>query len=154
MPPEMRWADCTTSWRGGAVAIPGGHTARQDALNCAYVKVCEGFRCQPKFLQPLVVEEVLLHLFHHTICVDHFSLSVMCMPRNLKHSTFSAVVPSMWIRGCCLCCFLTSTISSFVLLMLSENVFSWHHPYLLPVGCLIVVGNQAFYCCVVCKIDD
>ena len=29
---------------GGAVAVPGGDTARQDALNCASVKVCEGLR--------------------------------------------------------------------------------------------------------------
>ena len=28
---------------GGAVAIPGGDTARQDALDCASVKVCECF---------------------------------------------------------------------------------------------------------------
>jgi hypothetical protein len=30
---------------GGAVTIPGSDTARQDALSCASVKVCEGFRC-------------------------------------------------------------------------------------------------------------
>ena len=28
---------------GGAVAIPGGDTARKDALNCKSVKVCESF---------------------------------------------------------------------------------------------------------------
>ena len=28
---------------GGAVAVPGGDTARLDALNCASVKVCAGF---------------------------------------------------------------------------------------------------------------
>ena len=39
---------------GGAVAVLGGDTARQDALNCASVKVCEGFRWQAKFLQPRV----------------------------------------------------------------------------------------------------
>ena len=27
---------------GGAVAIPGGDTARQDALYCASIKVCKG----------------------------------------------------------------------------------------------------------------
>uniref|UniRef100_A0A4W5R9Q9 Matrix metallopeptidase 20a (enamelysin) n=1 Tax=Hucho hucho TaxID=62062 RepID=A0A4W5R9Q9_9TELE len=26
--------------------------------------------------------------------------------------------------------------------------------HLLPTGCLVVVGNQAHYCCVVCKLDD
>ena len=28
---------------GDAVAVPGGDTARQDALNCISVKVCEVF---------------------------------------------------------------------------------------------------------------
>jgi hypothetical protein len=28
---------------GSAVAVPGGDSARQDALNCASIKVCEGF---------------------------------------------------------------------------------------------------------------
>ena len=41
-----------------AVAIPCGDTARQDALNCASVKVCEGFSGKAKFL------------LHHTVCVD------------------------------------------------------------------------------------
>ena len=30
---------------GSAVAVPGGDTARQDALNWASIKVCEGFKC-------------------------------------------------------------------------------------------------------------
>ena len=34
----------------GAVALPGDDTARQDALNFASVKVCEGLRAQAKFL--------------------------------------------------------------------------------------------------------
>jgi hypothetical protein len=32
------------AFTGSAVAVPGGDTARQDAFNCAFVKVCEGFR--------------------------------------------------------------------------------------------------------------
>uniref|UniRef100_A0A674END0 Uncharacterized protein n=1 Tax=Salmo trutta TaxID=8032 RepID=A0A674END0_SALTR len=43
-----------------------------------------------------------------SVWVDHFRLSVMCMPRNLKLFTFSTVVPSMWTGGCSLCCFLKS----------------------------------------------
>jgi hypothetical protein len=43
----------------------------------------------------------------------------MCTPRNLKLSTFSTTVPSMWIGGCSLGC------------------------HLLPVGRLVVVDNQA-----------
>ena len=35
---------------GGAVAVPGGDTAQQDAHNCASVKVCEGLTGQAKFL--------------------------------------------------------------------------------------------------------
>jgi hypothetical protein len=27
-------------------------------------------------------------------------------------------------------------------------------PHLLPVSCLVIVGNKAYYCCVVCKLDD
>ena len=54
---------------GGEVAIPGGETARQDALNCASVKVSEGLRGQNKFLQPSEVEETLLRHLHHTVCV-------------------------------------------------------------------------------------
>ena len=38
---------------GGAVAIPSGDTARQNALNCASVKVCEGLRSKPNFLSLL-----------------------------------------------------------------------------------------------------
>ena len=45
---------------GGAVAVPGGDTARQDALNCTSVKVCEGLSGQAKFLQPPEFEEALL----------------------------------------------------------------------------------------------
>ena len=44
---------------GVAVAVPGGDTARQDAL----------FRGQDQFLQPPEFEEALLHLLHHTVCV-------------------------------------------------------------------------------------
>uniref|UniRef100_A0AAZ3Q1C2 WH1 domain-containing protein n=1 Tax=Oncorhynchus tshawytscha TaxID=74940 RepID=A0AAZ3Q1C2_ONCTS len=54
-------------------------------------------------------------------------LPLMCTPRNLKLSTFSTAVPSMWIGACSLCCFLKSTISLFILLMLRERLLSWHH---------------------------
>ena len=50
----------------GAVAILGSDAARQDALNCASVKVCDGFWCQATFLQPPGVEEALLRLLHTT----------------------------------------------------------------------------------------
>ena len=84
---------------GGAVAAPVGDTFLQDALNCASVEVCVGFRCQTIFLQPPEVEEALL-------------------------LSLSTAVLLMWIWGCC---FLKSTIIYFVLLTLSERLFSWHH---------------------------
>ena len=45
---------------GGAVAVPDSDTARQDALNCASVKVSEVLRGQATFLQPPEVEKALL----------------------------------------------------------------------------------------------
>ena len=72
MLPVMRCADRTLECPavvGGAVAVPGGDTAQQDALNCAYVNICEGFRLQAKFAQPPEVEDALLRLLHHTVCV-------------------------------------------------------------------------------------
>ena len=54
---------------GSAAAVPGGDTARQDALNCASVKVCEGLRGHAKVLPPPEVEETLLHLLHHSVGV-------------------------------------------------------------------------------------
>jgi hypothetical protein len=64
----IHWADHTTL-AGGADAVPGGDTARQNALNCASVKVLGFYSVQAKFLQPPEVEEALLHLLHHTVCV-------------------------------------------------------------------------------------
>uniref|UniRef100_A0A8C7UQL0 Nitric oxide synthase n=1 Tax=Oncorhynchus mykiss TaxID=8022 RepID=A0A8C7UQL0_ONCMY len=99
---------------GGAVAVPGGDTARQDALDCASVKVCV-FGDKPNFFSLLRLKRRCCAFFTTlSVWVDHFSLSVMCTPRN-----FSTTVPSMWIGGCSLCCFLKSTIISFVLLTLS-----------------------------------
>ena len=50
---------------GGAVAVPGDYAARQDALNCASVKVLGD---KPNFYKPPEVEEALLRL-HHAVCV-------------------------------------------------------------------------------------
>ena len=77
---------------GGVVAVPGGDITRQDALNCTSLKVSEVLRGQAEFLQPPEFEEALFRLLHHDVWVDHFRLSVICTPRNLKLST-SAVVP-------------------------------------------------------------
>jgi hypothetical protein len=68
VPPLMRWADHTTLWGAlrlwtGAFAVPGGDTARQDALNVAFVEVSDGLRGQAKLLQPPEVEEALFGFF-------------------------------------------------------------------------------------------
>ena len=101
---------------GGAVAVPGGDTAQQDALNCASVKVCEGFRCQATFLQDLPL--------CHSVCVGGtFQFVSDVYAEEAFHLLHSAVL-SMWIGGCSLCCFPKSMLNSFILLMLSEKVFS------------------------------
>ena len=65
MPPVMHWAYRTTLWR--ALWLWAVQLLYQAVIQ--HVKVCECFRCQAKFLQPPEVEEVLLHILHHTVCV-------------------------------------------------------------------------------------
>ena len=51
--PVMRWADRTTLWRAlwlRMVHLPGGDTARQDALNGASVEICEGLMGQAEIM--------------------------------------------------------------------------------------------------------
>ena len=107
---------------GGAVAVPGGDTAQQDTLDCASVKVCECFWRQAKFIQPPEVEEALLRLLHHTVCVGGpFQLIRDVYAEGLK--TYYPLHYCHVDRGCSLCCFLKSTIISFVLLTLSVRLF-------------------------------
>ena len=88
-----------------------------------------------------------------SVWVDHVSLSVMCTPRNLKLSTFSTTVPSMWIGG--VLPLLFPDVHDHLLYFVDvecEFIFLTPHsegPHLLPVGCLVVVGNQAYHCSVV-----
>ena len=52
-------------------------------------------------------ETLLLHLLHHTVCVvGPFQFVYDVYAEELKLSTLSTTVPSMWIEGCSLCCFL------------------------------------------------
>ena len=109
---------------GGAVAVPGGETVRQDALDCAPVKRSEGFRGQATFLQPQEVEEALLCLLHYTVCV-HVPFQFVGDIYTEELKTFHLhCCPVDVDEGCSLCCFLKSTIISFVLLTLSERLFS------------------------------
>jgi hypothetical protein len=61
----------------------------------------------------------------------------------------------MLMGACSALLFLSSTISYFVLLMLRERLLSWHQVSdVLRIGCYIVVGDQAYHCCVVSKLND
>jgi hypothetical protein len=81
-----------------------GDTVRQDALNCAPVKVSEGFWWQATFFQPPEFEKALLRLLHHTVCVrGPFQFVGDMYTENFKLSTFSTAVPSVWIGRCSLC---------------------------------------------------
>jgi hypothetical protein len=52
VPPMMRWADRTTLWRALRLqvvllpSVPGGDTARQNALDGASMEVCDGLRAK------------------------------------------------------------------------------------------------------------
>ena len=78
---------------GGAVAVPAGDTARQDALNCASVKVCQVLGDKPNFFCLLRLKRRCCSFFTTlSVWVDHFKSSEMCTPRNLKLSTCSTAV--------------------------------------------------------------
>ena len=66
----------------GAIAIPGGDTARHDALNGASVEV----RGRAEFLQPPEIKEVLLLLLHHTVCP---SVNLVYIVGKVQHNSDS-----------------------------------------------------------------
>ncbi len=92
-----------------------------------------------------------------SVWADHVRSSVMWTQRNLKLFTRSTGVLSMVMGVCSLLCLLKSTTSSLVL-MLSERWFSWkpfsQGTHILSVGHLIIVGDQAYHRCAICKFDD
>ena len=132
---------------------------RQDALNCASVKVCEGLRGQDKFLQLPDVEETLLRLFQNTVCVGGpFQIvSDVCAeelkafyllhhgPIDVEGGVLSLLFPEVHNQ---LLRFVDVEGEVIFLVPLRQG------PHLFPLGCLVIVDNQAYYCCVVCKLDD
>ena len=101
---------------GSAVAVPGGDAARQDAFNFASVKVFEGLRGHAEFLQPPEVEETLLRLVHHTVCVGGpFQINSYVYVKDIEafHLLHCGLVDVN--RGVLS---MTSTISSLILLTL------------------------------------
>ena len=71
-------------------------------------------------------------------------------------TTLSTTVPSMWVGG--LLPLLFPEVHDHLLCFVDvecEVIFLTSHsegPHLLPVGRLVVVGNQAYHCCVVRKL--
>ena len=84
-------------------------------------------------------------------------MSVMCMARNLKLFTFSTAGLSNMDGGVFP---LLSLVHNQLLHFVDINgkvIFLAplpQGPHLLPLGCLVIVGNQAYCCCVVSKLDD
>jgi hypothetical protein len=132
---------------GCAVTEPGADTAQQNALNCASVKVSEGFIGQAKCLRP----------FHHTDCVGG--------PFQIVSDVYAKELEAFHLLYCS-----PVKVDKGVLRLLSPEVHDQHlyfvdvegeviflpslhqSPHLHPTGCLIIVSNQA--CCVICKLDD
>ena len=89
------------------------------------------------------------------VSLDHVSLLVMWTPGNLKLSTCSTTAPSMRmglaplpvVHNHLLC--LDHVEGEVVVLARHGQVYEH-----LPIGCLIVVGVQAYHCCVICKLND
>jgi hypothetical protein len=107
---------------GSAVAVPGSDTAQQDALNCAAVKVWV-LDVKPNFFSLLS-----LHLLHHTVCVGGpFQFVSDVYAKELEAFHILHCGPFDVDRGVLPLSFLKSTISSCVLLMLSERLFFWDH---------------------------
>ena len=69
-----------------------------------------------------------LRLLHNTVCVGGpFQLVSDVYTKELKAFHLLHCKPIDVDVGCSLGCFLKCTIISFVLLTLSERLFSWHH---------------------------
>ena len=102
---------------------------------------------QAKFLQPPEVEEALLRLLHDAVCVVgpiQFVRDVYA--EDLKTYYTLHYCPADVDRGVPevhnhLLCFVDVECEVIFLTPHSEG------PHLLPVGCLVIVGNQADHCC-------
>ena len=123
MPPVMRCADLTTLWR--ALRLWAEQFLYQAViqpdrmLTIVHLKKFD-FGDKPNFFSLLRLKR--------RCCAFSTTLSVWVdrdvYARKIKLYTFSTPVPLMWIRGCSLCCFLKSTIISFVFFILNVRLFS------------------------------
>ncbi len=145
----------------GAVSKPGGDAAGQDALHSAGVEGSEDAGAHSKLPQPSQEEEALMCLLQHCVCVSR--------PCEILGDVNAEELKAVYPLHRCLvdgdgCVF--SALSPEIhhqllgLVDVSERWFSWHHlvrvltvPHFLSVGRLIVVGDQAYYRCVIGKFD-
>ncbi len=135
----------------GAVSKPGGDAAGQDALHSAGV---EGSEARSKLPQPPQEEEALMCLLQHCICVSR-PCEILC---DVNAEELTAVYPLHRCLvdgdGCVFSAFspeihhqllgLVDVEGEVVLLTAFSQV-----THLLSVGRLIVVGDQAYHCCVI-----
>jgi hypothetical protein len=118
----------------------------------------EGLRGQDKFFLPPEVEEALLRFLHHIVRVSGpFQIVSDVYAEELEAFHLLHCGPSMWMVGDGLR-LLSPEVHDQLLRFVDiegEVIFLAQlsqGPHLL-VGCLVIVGNQSYYCCVVCKLD-
>ncbi len=91
----------------GAVSIPGGDAAGQDALHSAGVEGSEDSGARSKLPQPSQEEETLMCLLQHCICVSRpCEILGDVNAEELKLFTRSTGVLSMVMGVCSLLCLL------------------------------------------------
>ena len=81
---------------------------------------------------------------------------MMWTPGNLKLSTCSTTAPSIRMGECSVLLFLSNHLLCFDHVEGEVVILAPHCQVsdLLPIGCLIVVGDQAYHCCVNGKLND
>jgi hypothetical protein len=101
-----------------------------------------------KSFQPPDEEQKMLCLLNDCVacCVDRDNSLEMWTPRNLKLSTRSTTDPSMWMGVCSALCFLPVAHNQLIFQVKGEVVVLATHCQatdLPPIGCLLMVGDQA-----------
>ncbi len=97
----------------GAVSIPGGDTAGQDALHSAGVEGSEDSGARSKLPQPSQEEETLMCLLQHCICVSR-PCEILGDVNSEELLTRSTGVLSMVMGVCSLLCLLKYIILGLV----------------------------------------
>ncbi len=135
----------------GAVSKPGDDAARQDALHSAGVEGSEDARARSKLPQPSQEEEMLMCLLQHCVCVSR-PCEIL---GDVNTEELKAVYPLHRYLvdgdGCVFSALSPEIQERWQVVLLTPFSQGTH---LLSVGRLIVVGDQAYHRCVICKFDD